>query len=175
MTHLAEMLFSQQCAPLIGKKAPDDEPLILLKLHGSLNYLKCDCTACPSRANIFVRGPGDFLCPSCGADLEPVLVAPTMYKALEKYPKLALIWRIAQHAMAEADRLVLWGFSCPTTDHHFAWLMRGVFRSRKKPLWELAIIDPQHSEVAQRLRSIIGEKSARSWKYYYNHAEYGND
>jgi len=52
------------------------------------------------------------------------IVPPLLSKSLELYPKLSLLWRLAHAELMECDRLVVWGFSCPQSDHHISWLLR---------------------------------------------------
>lgn len=151
-----------------------------LKLHGSLDYIACSNGTCPMRAAIHVRGQepsrlgvSDY-CPVCGADMETVIVPPTLMKSFERYPKLSLLWRLAIKMLRASDKLVFWGFSCPTSDHHVSWLLR-YCRTGKSPepgIKEVTIIDPKCSEVEGRLRSLLDPTGQLTWTLVKSHEDY---
>jgi len=167
-------LFDQTETPLV-----DDERLVhvvpgLLKLHGSTDYFACANASCPTRYRIFLaeyRGsPSDSICPTCGSFLEAVIVPPTASKSFERFPKLALLWRLAERSLARCDRIVVWGFSCPAIDHHFAWLLRNCCRARaaatgsERLLHRVEVIDPDHENVIARLKGLIDPAGAVEWR-----------
>jgi len=154
------------------------EHSVLLKLHGSVDYGCCSNRACPVRASIaFPRGESaggpnaPRMCPVCGADTETVIVPPTITKTFEHVPKLSLLWRMAQRHIAASPRLVVWGFSCPASDHHVAWLLRSCRDG--SALREVVVIDPDHKEVRERLRPLLDPHAEVEWAQFEGHDEYG--
>ncbi|HUU11685.1 MAG TPA: hypothetical protein VM431_14255 [Phycisphaerae bacterium] len=153
---------------------------LLLKLHGSVDFRCCGNPACPVRASIYApsfrsgeRGP-DAQCKCCGADFETVIIPPTMAKSFERFPKLTLLWRVAEKAIQEAERLVVWGFSCPDSDHHVRWLLRACRGIGGKPptLKAADVIDPEHERVIDRLRCLVGAEGSATWRGFETHEAY---
>jgi len=111
--------------------SPDDEGLYL-KLHGSLDWLRCPSLGCSNHSSVYpVRFAGGDQhqtegrpCRLCGADLQAFLVPPLPAKRLEDRGRLALLWRLALEQLARADRLVLIGVSLAATDFELRWLLR---------------------------------------------------
>lgn len=151
-----------------------------LKLHGSLDYLACGNAVCPMRAAIYApeevpRSPSALeICPVCGADMETVIVPPTLMKSFDQYPKLSLFWRVALKVLRASERLVVWGFSCPTSDHHVSWLLRSCRHGNAatNALKEVVIIDPNCDEVEKRLRSLLGTANQVTWRLLKEHEAY---
>ena len=115
--------FNRPQVPLLIDDGLIPEAPVLLKLHGSVNYLACRNPSCPTRHHIYLTEwmrHRTSWCHTCGSDLEAVLIPPSMSKSFDRFPKLALYWRIAEHSLTRCDRIVVWGFSCPPTDHHIA-------------------------------------------------------
>ena len=152
-----------------------------LKLHGSLDYLACGNAACPMRAAIYApeavpRFPSALeICPVCGADMETVIVPPTLMKSFDRYPKLSLFWRLALKVLRTSERLVVWGFSCPTSDHHVSWLLRSCRpgNAATNELKEVVIIDPNCHEVGKRLQSLLGTANQVTWRLLEKHEAFG--
>ena len=95
----------------------------LLKLHGSFNWLYC-----PRCHRIFVAAfgssvrflqdpvgnPDETIC-FCDQPLESVIVAPSAEQEVVN-PHLRGIWVSAYHALEQADRIVICGYSLPPQD-----------------------------------------------------------
>ena len=70
---------------------------------------------------------------------------------------MSLLWRVAREALMRAERLVVWGYSCPTTDYHVAWLLRGARSlAGEGRLREVHVIDPDCQRVKSRLQLLMG-------------------
>ena len=110
--------FQQQIA---AKEAVQtDQQIKLLKLHGSLNWLYCPiCQA----IDITVGMKGVTLlrhaemAPKCpyGHGYVPLLIAPTLLKSYDN-PFISTIWRQSEDALAQADKIVIAGYSLPQAD-----------------------------------------------------------
>lgn len=158
-----------------GSKTPAGENL-LLKLHGSTNYRVCSYPECTTQLSICDpwRGQADGMCPVCGADLERVIVPPSMLKPFRKYPRLALLWRLAGAALNRAYRIVIWGFSCPMTDHQVISLFRSC-RETNQNLSRVDIIDPNGHAVRERLQSFLGDREADFWHVFEDHNAFSDE
>jgi hypothetical protein len=104
---------------------PPPEPRVrVLKLHGSLSWLKC-----PLCGFIYVNTTGDVVAQAfredkvdynntcvCGhGPVRAVLVAPSMVRSVLD-PNLLTIWRAALDALRTADEWVIAGYSLPSED-----------------------------------------------------------
>ncbi|HVC00412.1 MAG TPA: hypothetical protein VNJ12_13925, partial [Candidatus Dormibacteraeota bacterium] len=99
---------------------PTAAQVLLLKLHGSLNWRVCD--ACHVLADLgeFVAWPGDR-CPECRAmAARPMLIRPTLLKDF-RHRVWKDLWRAAGHLLAEARTWVFVGYSLPMAD---VWMLR---------------------------------------------------
>lgn len=117
----------------------------LLKIHGSLNWLYCE--RC-KRLDLFVsrgmqtgkaldelyhsvlfndayscRGTPCRNRPRCDGFVSPILITPTYVKDYEN-PHIERVWAEAEHAMKDADRVVIIGYSLPTDDVEIAMLLK---------------------------------------------------
>lgn len=114
---------------------------VLLKLHGSLNWLYCrtchrlEIGASESRKYLKVLGRlvGPSLeqsyrsdsgaCPTCRSKLRPLLIAPTHLKNYRN-PHLAQVWYEAERVLREAARVVFIGYSLPEDDVEVVYLLK---------------------------------------------------
>lgn len=98
-----------------GGKGP-----LLLKLHGSLNWVHCK--ACDrvgvTKGDVAHLLPGrrTLTCSQCGSTrLDGLLVSPTMLRHGLPHP-LQSVWERAFQTLRRADRLVFVGYSLPAAD-----------------------------------------------------------
>lgn len=125
---------------------------LLLKLHGSLNWLFCETCR---RLDVFVsdgmrehmqtgkalnelynnvpfddayscRGTKCRNAPQCDGYVAPILITPTFVKDYEN-PHIRQVWSEAEQAMKNADRAVIIGYSLPTDDVEIAMLFKRGF------------------------------------------------
>ena len=112
----------------------------LLKLHGSFNWLYC-----PRCHRIFVAAFGssvqflgelgeldsdETIC-FCDYPLAPVIVAPSAEQEVSN-PHLREIWINAYHALEQADRIVICGYSLPPQDLAIRSLFYRAIDARKQ-------------------------------------------
>ena len=152
----------------------------VLKLHGSIDFRVCRNPYCAARGLVLVGSLGDgklslgerkpYICSECGADLETLIIPPSMNKSFAEYPFLARQFRLAQAALGLAERLVVWGFSCPPSDHHLAWLVRC---NRPYPaLKTIQIIDQEPEPVRTNLENLLGPIAGCRWEVFTDHTKY---
>jgi len=114
---------------------------VLLKLHGSLNWLYCrtcyrlEIGASESRRFLKVLsrlvgpsleqsyGTDGGACPTCQSKLRPLLIAPTHLKNYRN-PHLAQVWFEAERVLREASRVVFIGYSLPEDDVEIIYLLK---------------------------------------------------
>lgn len=153
---------------------------VLLKLHGSLNWLYCstcgrlEIGASESRKYLKVlqRLVGELSleqsyrtessqCPTCRSKLRPLLVAPTHLKNYRN-PHLAQVWHEAEHVMREASRVVFVGYSLPEDDVEVIYLLKrslGHLQAQQITVVEYDQTNPpvQAHPVGRRYRTLFGD------------------
>jgi hypothetical protein len=127
-----------------------DGPM-LLKLHGSMNWLFCKNQDCSSqnkkyftygeKAVVHVQESNKIICPACGQVLFPIIVPPTFNKLGDKevLPLIRDIWFEAYKAIENAGNIIILGYSFPEDDVHFKLFFRSAIyanylKSGKKTL-----------------------------------------
>jgi len=102
---------------------------LLLKLHGSLNWLYCPTcvtlTLTPKEKGVIrlIYEPSLACCGSCGTVATPIVIPPTFFKVMSNL-YLQEIWHRAEFVLREAERLVFCGYSLPDADLHFKYLLK---------------------------------------------------
>jgi NAD-dependent SIR2 family protein deacetylase len=102
----------------------------MLKLHGSANWFKCNSARCNETIVIAGETPAKRLeyfygqhCPNCRQnEIEPVIVPPTWAKGGES-EVLRPVWAEALRALREAGRVFVIGYSMPSTDEFFGYML----------------------------------------------------
>lgn len=107
----------------IIRHQPEDSKVRIYKLHGSLNWLKCDLCDhlyINPRGNIvhhsFRTEIDDLNTCHCGnAPLKSLIVAPSLIREI-KEPNLLHVWKSAVQVLRKADYWVIIGYSLPPED-----------------------------------------------------------
>ena len=164
-------------------RLPNDEPtdrgaVDVLKLHGSLNWASCQqCGIVPKRLPELssfeqkraFRAGGDGSmrmavtdaiafqnCSRCSKAFqgEPVIVPPTWNKGGFSTNSMKTVWARAGQHLAEAEHLVIIGYSVPPTDHFFHYLYALGTMSPTR-LKKIVVYNPD-SSVEQRYKRLLG-------------------
>jgi NAD-dependent SIR2 family protein deacetylase len=129
---------------------PDPDGLTIAKMHGSINWLYCDCcrraywmaAAEVARLAIQVLKSNEvkdiypkrvshrLRCPSCEMDLG-VRLATFSYQKSLKVPIFESAWLEAEKTLRRATKWVFIGYSLPAADFEFKYLLKRVALSRK--------------------------------------------
>jgi hypothetical protein len=139
---------------------------LYLKLHGSLNWFVCPNSACPrSETFAVVRSVPqslgssavgiDFQCNYCHSELNPFLIPPSAQKPVMNNPRLRNIWGNAFAVLANAQKIVVIGFSFQPSDFYAAWLFRYALRYRKDiKVW---VVNPDNGrpDFRDRMKGIF--------------------
>ena len=116
----------------------------LLKLHGSINWLRCPNSnllytglgASSNPYQLYLRDrPSPFVEQFCADEtdrrnpplLEPYLITPTYAKVFDQ-PHIQTTWHNAYVELREAEKIVFIGYSLPEADYHFRTLLRRAIR-----------------------------------------------
>lgn len=127
---------------------------LFLKMHGSLNWLRCTNIKCPCINQVMVNRDttqcldralgihvGDESCPYCGSATAPVIVPPLLRKPITDDPTIRNVWGLSRQKLCDADVVVLIGFSAAPTDFYASWLLRSAVGVR--PDAEVFIVNPE--------------------------------
>jgi hypothetical protein len=104
-------------------------PIELLKLHGSLNWLRCPiCGALTNTGN--EKGasyPTELRArcqtSDCNSETTPIVIPPTFFKIMSDF-HLQQIWHTAGKRLVAADRIYFCGYSLPDADMHVRYLLK---------------------------------------------------
>jgi hypothetical protein len=140
---------------------------VLLKLHGSLNWVVCPNVSCRlhGKPRLAVRGRtllgyvDSGKCPACRNDRGGrLIVPPTSQKLIRRGSLLHKLWLIARAKLPQCGRLVFIGYSFPATDFYSEWLFRQIyFIDGPRP--EIVVVNPEilkkRSRVSQRYERLF--------------------
>jgi hypothetical protein len=163
--------YGTDIAAIEARKPGDDRKQhrpLLLKLHGSLNWLYCPrCSSLRIDVRTVTAHDGykpegettrRSLC-DCGMRREAVLVTPTFLKSYRNR-HLLNIWTTAQSALADCGEWVFIGYSLPDDDIHIKTLLLKAKRMRadkhRKPVKVTVVTDCPDSELGKRYRRLFG-------------------
>jgi hypothetical protein len=77
-----------------------------------------------------------------------------MSKNLKDIPEIAVMWQAARLAIAEAESILFFGFSMPTSDELLVQMMRQAIRKNRK-LRRVASIDLDPEAVIKRFEECV--------------------
>lgn len=144
----------------LGPAEGGGEHVILLKLHGSLNWLLCpicnvlffdryekSAVHLPDRIH---RIP----CPACREPRVPLIVPPTFFKVMSCY-FLQCIWRRAEESLKQADRIIFCGYSFPDADIHVKYLLKRAEVNRNGSPPSIFIVNEHPDKTEQQRQQEI--------------------
>ena len=131
-----------------------ESQLLLLKLHGSVNWSICDDREDEIKDWSSVDLHRDFHSLS-RASQQPLLIPPTWRKVA--FGPLSEVWGKAVQALASATRIIILGYSMPVIDQHFKYLLAaGLQRNislRKITIFNPALVAGHKDSDALRART----------------------
>ncbi|MEE9613709.1 MAG: hypothetical protein V3W31_01995 [Thermodesulfobacteriota bacterium] len=142
------------------------EKIRVLKLHGSLNWFSKHNSRDVPKNTILSSARDYFITPRTTLlpDLMirsrrtmytfPLVVPPVTHKAGILHEDIHPLWTKATAALKNAEKLVVFGYSCPEMDFESANLIRRAIRQNKK-LQYFSVIDPD-PQVFQRYVYLTG-------------------
>jgi hypothetical protein len=136
----------------------------LLKLHGSINwFIYTEVKKLSFIENVVVgekkgqtllfRGNWWFNNPPDlnGIIIYPVIITPIINKQIRQAPIISVVWQKAKEELTGCKRLVVGGYSFPTSDFHARRLLLEAFSEHS--LEEIIVIDPDAS-IAQLVKNL---------------------
>lgn len=132
----------------------DGDFLRVLKLHGSLNWYSTHNSTSPPRRAMFnpkrrlsvtrrrTISPDMALNrPARTVYTLPVVVPPVTHKSSVLHDSMSDIWTLAEQRLVTAERIVIFGYSCPALDFESSNLLRRA-QLRRKTDADISVIDP---------------------------------
>jgi len=148
----------------------ESETGFYLKLHGSLDWLRCTTPNCPNNHRLFAvgverlsdgQGPG-HPCRLCGSALEIFIVPPVAAKRIDDRSRLSFLWNLALRELRKAQQIAVIGLSLAPTDFELRWLLRAAIVDRNSPA--LVVANPS-AENRNTLISLFGTASTAVREY----------
>jgi hypothetical protein len=151
------------CFPRTETKNPC---LRVLKLHGSLNWYSTHTSRKPSRDAMLNQkrqlsvtrrrtiAPDMTVAGKRSTYALPVVVPPVTHKSSVVPTALEPVWTLAEERLVEADRVVVFGYSCPVLDFESANLLRRS-QERRSQKAAFTIIDT-NGAVTTRYIGLLG-------------------
>ena len=152
-----EKAFSESKIPFdYGISKPQKDDRLILKLHGSANWVYCkNCTHSYPTNNYSGLDAlqGKIKCHNCKKKkLEPILIPPTLYKDYQDQERGGMIqglWAKANEELYTADKVVFIGFSMAQTDAYAQELFK--LSSNMNP--ELQTYFVVNNSISSKLRN----------------------
>jgi NAD-dependent SIR2 family protein deacetylase len=133
---------------------------MLLKLHGSFNWMECSrCRGCSAHLLLGKVVAAHYsgqptMCESCNEPTEPIIIPPTLLKRYESRV-IESIWRKAHAALKDASEIMIIGYSLPPTDFKAKWLFMES-RANALPLRSLSIFDRCSDALKDKFGRVFG-------------------
>lgn len=141
---------------------PNDSPIKIIKLHGSLNWIQC--TSCE---RLYIYDPGDEIfnrldfrplsqvsCPHCRKlEMRRRIIPPIQGKEYDQSP-FSHLWRNAAENIQNVKRIVLLGYSLPLTDFAAVALLRRILLTARAEELEFIALNPD-SKMAMQIEKIF--------------------
>ena len=159
--------------PFTYHRGFDEGGVEILKLHGSINWVRCPDRRCAWRDHTWVPPlehvpagaeteaghvqPKRLECPECGLDLVPVIVPPTWAKEIDD-EFIRASWSRAIDVLGQSQALVAAGLSLPNSDSHMRHLLHLGLASWK--LIQALVVVGSDAEAAARWSRLFRE----SWR-----------
>jgi hypothetical protein len=132
-------------------KRPDkNKAVLLLKIHGSLNWLYCPTC---NRIELTPKEKGAIKafykikkCRKCKTPMDPVIIPPIFYKEMTN-PFIQQVFLKADKVLRSAERIFICGYSFPDADLHIKYLLKRAELFKKDPP-EIYVINKHQNKKA---------------------------
>jgi len=130
-----------------GAREPKGGPLRILKLHGSVNWAPLPS---PNSSRLSIR---DSYAEIRKLGATPLLIPPTWRKPIPE--SLLAVWDHAVNALRRATRIIIVGYSVPTTDSFFRFLLGAGGINDTSSLRRVIFVNPAAKKLERRLRRVF--------------------
>ena len=153
-------------------KRPDkNKAVLLLKIHGSLNWLYCPtCNhieLTPRKKEAIKAFYKAKKCSECKTPMEPVIIPPTFYKEMTN-PFIQKVFLKADKVLRSAERIFICGYSFPDADLHIKYLLKRAeqFRGETPDIYVINNhsnkTEQQKNEEKQRISRFFKNKEKKN-------------
>lgn len=139
-------------------KPPGDKSVLILKPHGSLNWMQCaSCDSIAmsgnSKGKIFKTGLLHTIehCPNDNSPMHFVVEPPSYFKRYKNF-HLQATWIKLNETLAAADKIVFIGYSMPDADVMIKYAFKRAFFCKNK---NIVVVDPD-TIVKERYERVLG-------------------
>lgn len=141
---------------------PFEKAALLLKIHGSLNWLFCpSCSTLSLFPHYKIAAElagGRWRCAECHGLAAPIIIPPTFFKVMSNF-YLQQVWKRAEEELRHARRIIFCGYSFPDADVHIKYLLKRAVVNRTGPSPAVFIVNrpsdrsiEEHRESQDRKR-----------------------
>ncbi len=135
----------------------DEGGIKVFKLHGSLNWFSTHTSRDVPKKAILNPKKNFHITPRCNIQLNmrlnsgkrtshtfPLIIPPVNHKAALIHHELHPLWRLAEDKLTKANKVIVFGYSCPPTDFESANMLRRATNTGIDPI-SFDVIDPNPS------------------------------
>lgn len=147
-------------------KPETDKSILLLKLHGSLNWLYCPTC---NHIELTLKEKGAIKafyevkkCSTCDTPMEPVIIPPTFYKEMTN-PFIQRIFLKADKILRNAEKIFICGYSFPDADIHIKYLLKRA-EQFKGETPKIYVVNNHHTKTDQQKE----EEERRFMRFFKN-------
>lgn len=193
----APLEWDQNSGELSTRRLPKGKVLHIVKPHGSINWLYCDCCR-----RSFWLDPSDYdvnaeivvsdadwkridpdgtrassnsvsrTCPDCDRDSLGMRLATFSYKKALDAPMHVGSWIAAEKHLRDATHWVFFGYSLPDADYEFKFMLKRIQLAKKSPpLITVITIAPKGEEkkdpTLMRFRGFFGPAGSSSLQKHF--------
>lgn len=139
--------------PLLPGDKPNPEGVQLLKLHGSLDWLRGDSSQPGPKMSRISGSPVDFVCSRPASHIGIATPGPSKHLHTQELKDL---WEQARLALQGADAIVILGYSFPKTDSEArGWLADAIASNRQEYLALHVVLGPHRTETVDRVMELM--------------------
>jgi hypothetical protein len=164
----------------------------ILKLHGSLNWAicrKCNNEVCTYDVGKFASNcstvdledsdhllftvassieSGSFKHDRCNTEATELIIVPPIWNKKQFHRPIQQVWHSAAAELAQAENIVVCGYSLPETDLFFRYLygLGTIGTTRFKKFWVFDPDDPDKGTVKKRFEKLLGPGARGRFDYF---------
>jgi hypothetical protein len=149
---------------LFARTDPKGDFLRVLKLHGSLNWYSTHNSTAPPRSAMFNSKRRlsvtrrRTISPDMALSRQarkvytlPVVVPPVTHKSSVLHESLNGVWTLAEKRLVSANRIVIFGYSCPALDFESSNLLRRAQLKRTSDA-TVSVVDPDGAVATRYIK-----------------------
>ena len=147
--------------PTFARASPQKDRVLLLKLHGSLNWYSKHTSKAPRIRALFRQDREILVTSRANVDIGmqhvgkrksatyPVIVPPIVGKAAVFHKRIKEIWAMVQTRLRTATEVVIFGYSFPSSDHESVHMLENTVGRKDGCCQHVSVINPDPSVVTR--------------------------